>query len=400
MYGSVDNDDTCSECPVTGCVECVYTGRIGCFNTRAGATANNFNCEHTWPQSFFSEAEPMRSDLFQIAPCDMTANNNRGNLDFGVVVSTTWTQGGSKLGTDSTGQTVFEPRDIQKGNVARVHFYFIIRYSGNYVGYTDPGKMEAHFRDWHVADPPDAAELLRNDDVYALQNNRNPFIDHPAFADRISSFFGTAVRSLEPEIVVSPLSADMGLVEYDTTAHYHIAVMNTGTDTLTVSSVTSSNPGFALNKSGLILPPDTYDYLKVTYASGHTAIEDSTVVSITSDDADDGLVQVPVTITVGQFASVARADASEGALTRLHNYPNPFGSQTTIVFRLPRAERASLGIYNVEGKLMTEALPERNLPGGTHRIAFQGAGLPPGVYFCRLRTEDGTYTRRMLHLDN
>ena len=59
MYGHIDNDDSCSECPTTGCVECVYTGRIGCFNTRAGANDNSFNCEHTWPQSFFCENEPM-----------------------------------------------------------------------------------------------------------------------------------------------------------------------------------------------------------------------------------------------------------------------------------------------------------------------------------------------------
>jgi len=97
MYGHIDNVD--------GWVECVYTGRKAYFSTRQGATENNFNCEHTWPQSFSGEAEPMKSDIYHLYPSDVTANNKRSNLDFGVVVSPSWSSGGSKLGTDSEGQT-------------------------------------------------------------------------------------------------------------------------------------------------------------------------------------------------------------------------------------------------------------------------------------------------------
>ena len=35
---------------------------------------------------------------------------------------------------------------------------------------------------WHQADPPDAAELARNEVIYSFQGNRNPFIDHPEWA--------------------------------------------------------------------------------------------------------------------------------------------------------------------------------------------------------------------------
>ncbi|MCT4622746.1 MAG: endonuclease, partial [Schleiferiaceae bacterium] len=83
MYGSIDN--------VNGDVECVYTGRTATFNTRSGANANNFNCEHTWPQSLFSSATPMKSDMHHLYPTDVTANSQRGNLPFGVVTgSPSW----------------------------------------------------------------------------------------------------------------------------------------------------------------------------------------------------------------------------------------------------------------------------------------------------------------------
>lgn len=398
MYGSVDNDDTCSECPTTGCVECIYTGRIGCFNTRAGATSNNFNCEHTWPQSFFSEDEPMRSDLFQIRPSDMTANTVRASLDFGVVVSPSWSVGGSKKGTDATGQEVFEPRDVRKGDIARGHFYFIIRYDGNYVGYTDPAKMEAHFRNWHVLDPVDSVEQQRNADIYALQNNRNPFIDHPEFVDRISSFFGTAVRTLEPEIAVSPLGVDLGSMEYDTTACYYIAMVNTGTDTLNVSSIVSTNPDFALSIAGISLPPDAYDYVRVSYESGQIDRLDSTVVRISSNDSDEGLIQIPVNVLVGSMSGIAGGDEGAGPLASLNNYPNPFGGETTLSFHLELRQTVDLAIYNVEGQLVTSIISGRTLARGLHRVAYDGEALPSGVYFCRLSAGDRILTRRMLHV--
>jgi hypothetical protein len=399
MYGNVDNDDTCSECPTTGCVECVYTGRIGCFYTRAGATSNNFNCEHTWPQSFFSENEPMRSDLYQIAPCDATANSVRASLDFGVVVSSTWSVGGSKKGTDLTGQEVFEPRDSYKGNIARGHFYFIIRYGGSYVGYVNPSKMEAHFRNWHVSDPVDAVEEQRNEDVYALQYNRNPFIDHPEFVDRISSFFGTAVRVLEPEIAVSPVAVDLGTMDYDTTAFHYIAIVNTGTDTLNVSSIVSTDPDFDLSSTAMTLPPDTYDYVRVSYESGTIDHLDSTLVRISSDDGDECLIEVPVNVLVGSMAGIAGTDRDDaGPLAALRNYPNPFSGETTFSFSLGRSALVDLEIFSVEGRLVKALFRDRPLGEGIHRIEYDGSGLPSGVYFCRLSAGEATVTRRMLLL--
>ena len=38
---------------------------------------------------------------------------------------------------------------------------------------------------WHNEDPVDQIEINRNNAVYDIQGNRNPFIDHPSFADYI-----------------------------------------------------------------------------------------------------------------------------------------------------------------------------------------------------------------------
>jgi endonuclease I len=403
MYASIDN--------VAGWVECVYTGRKAFFNTRAGATANGFNCEHTWPQSFFSEAEPMKSDIFHLYPTDEAANSMRGNLDFGVVANVSWSVGGSKLGTDAQGQLVFEPRGVHKGNVARSHFYYIIRYNGAYDGYQNATKMESHFRVWHLSDPVDSVEQARNQHIYTLQHNRNPFIDHPELVERISSFFGIAVRDLVPEIAVAPEAVSMDTVGLDSTAIYHLAVLNSGTDTLHVSSVTSSNPAFEVVPTSFALAPDSYGYISITYESGGVPLSDSTRVTIASDDADESSVEVLATIEVGACAGVAGGDIDgDGAGSRdvrsvylCQNSPNPFFRRTTIAFDLAERSAVEMSIYNVKGELVSVLLAEDSLPAGTHSVAFvtdlvRPGVLPAGIYYCRLVAGDRVLTRPMVLL--
>ena len=36
---------------------------------------------------------------------------------------------------------------------------------------------------WHLQDPPNAQEVLRNEVIYGFQGNRNPFIDHPEWVE-------------------------------------------------------------------------------------------------------------------------------------------------------------------------------------------------------------------------
>ena len=393
MYGHIDN--------VGGWVECVYTGRKAFFNTRAGATANGFNCEHTWPQSFSGDAEPMRSDIFHLYPTDETANSKRANLDFGPVTSVSWTVGGSKLGNDAQGQLVFEPRDVHKGNVARTIFYYIIRYNGAYNQWQNPSKLETWLRAWHVSDPPDSAEEARNQHIYVLQHNRNPFIDHPELADRISSFFGTAVRDLAPELAVAPQAVCLDTVGFDSTVCYYVALANSGSDTLDVSSITSTNPAFVADKASLNLAPESYEYVGITYVSGQSALNDSTRIVILSNDADESTVEIPVSVVVVGGAGVGGGNVggTEPRDLRLYqNSPNPFGQRTTIAFDLDRAGDVDLAIYNIHGQLVSRVLRNQSLPAGEHHVAFSADGLPSGIYYYRLAAGERVLTKSMLLL--
>lgn len=174
----------------------VYTfGTNQCGNY--SSEGDCYNREHSFPKSWFNDGTPMISDLFHIYPTDGAVNGKRSNYPYGVVTSPTWTSlNGSKLGNCSYpgySGVVFEPIDEYKGDFARSYFYMMVRYMNvTPTWVTDMmtgGDLsiwaENMLLDWSTNDPVSQKEIDRNNEVYAIQNNRNPFIDHPEWANFI-----------------------------------------------------------------------------------------------------------------------------------------------------------------------------------------------------------------------
>ncbi len=172
----------------------------GSFNTSG---VKVWNKEHIWAKSngFNTKGLPAYSDLHHLRASDWKCNNIRSNNPFANVASHTsstavqdYTQ--SRKTDNYSGGGVFEPRDKDKGDVARALFYMATRYyngdgsggtnlslttgtdsSGGKWGYLDT------LLAWHEADPVDEFEAHRNDLIYEqFQHNRNPYIDHPEYA--------------------------------------------------------------------------------------------------------------------------------------------------------------------------------------------------------------------------
>jgi hypothetical protein len=77
------------------------------------------------------------------------------------------------------------------------------------------------------------------------------------------------------------------------------------------------------------------------------------------------------------------------------NWPNPFNPVTTITFDLLGDARVSLKVYSLLGAEVG-TLVDGIVSAGSHSVAFDAKDLPSGVYLCRLRTESGTETRKMV----
>jgi len=197
---------------VGGNVTCVYTGQV--YNVGYSYTgSSNPNTEHTYAQSWFtgSDTNKKKSDLHHLFVTNSTVNSSRGNYPFDVVanhssatVYYTNTPRQSYRGTNASGRTVFEPADQFKGNIARALLYFYTRYSGESLSQQNVDMLPTLLQ-WHVADPPDAAEVTRNNGVFAYQNNRNPYVDHPEFVGRI---WGTANADYEMVMGLDDLQID------------------------------------------------------------------------------------------------------------------------------------------------------------------------------------------------
>ena len=172
------------------------------FNDECGNYSGEGSCynkEHSWPKSWFGgKVYPMYSDLFHIVPTDGYVNGRRSNYPFGEVGSVTWlSQNGSKVGSNTYpgySGTVFEPIDEYKGDFARGYFYMSTRYLNEDGGWPGSAAVDGAelktwtvnmLLEWHYADPVSQKEIDRCDAIYNLQNNRNPFIDHPIWVSRI-----------------------------------------------------------------------------------------------------------------------------------------------------------------------------------------------------------------------
>lgn len=172
-----------------------------------------YNREHSFPKSWFNDASPMYSDINHLFPTDGFVNGKRGNQSYGEVSSPTWTsQNGSKLGPNTYpgfSGVVFEPRNEYKGDFARAHLYMVTRYENLVAGWQNNGNANDILSGnaypaldqwyinmlykWHTQDPVSQKEIDRNNAVYGLQGNRNPFIDHPEYVYDIWSCAGIVI---------------------------------------------------------------------------------------------------------------------------------------------------------------------------------------------------------------
>jgi endonuclease I len=164
------------------------------YDNGNGTYNDSWNREHVWPKShgFPNESDTAYTDFHHLRPADRTVNSSRGEKDFD------WGDTWHSEATECKDTPVsFEPRDAVKGDVARMIFYMAVRYESNntynlemvdYVG-TAVGSVylgkKSTLLQWHEADPVDDFERNRNNVIYSLQGNRNPFIDHPEFAGAI-----------------------------------------------------------------------------------------------------------------------------------------------------------------------------------------------------------------------
>ncbi|MBC7923614.1 MAG: SBBP repeat-containing protein [Ferruginibacter sp.] len=94
----------------------------------------------------------------------------------------------------------------------------------------------------------------------------------------------------------------------------------------------------------------------------------------------------------GRLASAEPVEA----VAELTAQPNPFAGQTTLRFRVGKAGRASLEVYDLKGARVARLFEGAAEAGQLYRCAWDGERLAPGLYLARLASGDGVLTQKMV----
>jgi endonuclease I len=199
-----------------------YTGTSKSFSG-FGGSSNGTNREHVWPKNsgnaFPAESGP-GADAHHLRPTECNLNSTRGSKSFDeltpgdsgvkVVAEGGSTSYGSGETLCYTNTSFFYPAKGFRGQTARILFYMQARWGDQYsLTFVDSagsnktiGKISTLMK-WHLEEPVSATEITRNNVVYDIQGNRNPFIDHPEYATKIyandGGSYNTALQNIIAE---------------------------------------------------------------------------------------------------------------------------------------------------------------------------------------------------------
>ncbi|MGA7305992.1 MAG: T9SS type A sorting domain-containing protein [Rhodothermales bacterium] len=97
-------------------------------------------------------------------------------------------------------------------------------------------------------------------------------------------------------------------------------------------------------------------------------------------------------------SNVANETQELPSLFTLHDaYPNPFNPSTTIRFDLEQSTPVSLRVYGADGTERA-TLVNGTLPAGPHRVDWNAADLPSGIYFFRIEAGGRSVAKSVLLL--
>ena len=178
----------------------MYSAEKRYFGSK-GSAVSGMNIEHSVAKSWWGGTQNNAyCDLHHLNPSDQDANSRKSNYPLGELTSVSWDNGVTFVGKanidGNSNQNAYEPCDEYKGDFARVFMYMFTCYQDLTWKYTwmnyekstyptlKPWAVELLLK-WHKQDPVSEKEVNRNNAVYAVQGNRNPFVDYPQLADYV-----------------------------------------------------------------------------------------------------------------------------------------------------------------------------------------------------------------------
>ncbi len=298
----------------------MYSYNKVAFN--GNSAASGMNIEHSVAKSWWGSAKNNAyKDLYHLNPSNTNANSARSNYPLGIV-NDGKTVGSLKIGDNCYGTEYngnsFEPLDEYKGDFARAYLYMFTAYEDlNWTGTAAPSMLVGNqtypmlrpwaaqmLVEWSRNDPPSEKELKRADEVYKLQNNRNPYIDYPELVEHLwgdkkgEPFFFTP--STDPMILKPSNNAvyEFESVHYEATSLEVVLVksLNLTTD-ITLSLTGTGSSAFELSTQKISAEESEEDYELVVTFNPEKAISYEAQLVLTAEGATTKTVTLKATAT-------------------------------------------------------------------------------------------------------
>lgn len=338
-----------------------------------------YNREHSFPQSWFNEGSPMKSDAFHIYPTDGKVNNQRNNYPFGECASgTTLSSSGSVKALGKLGKctfsgysgTVFEPDDQYKGDFARSYFYMAACYRNVFSSWKGSDMIDTSsdlfYKTWAInlllkwtrQDEVSEKELKRQEVVYGKQKNRNPFIDHPELAEYIwgnkkGQAWYSSASAAEPEITQPADGTVISLGYAATGITRSMSVTVKGKNLTENVKLSVSGAGYSVSPTSITATQGNQGYNATISYKGSTPGDAEGLFTISSGTATR---TVDITTTVESGLPTSVTDVTSDGFTVTWVYLNDATTYTldvkqggTSVSGYPKTVTASTEKYTVTG---------------------------------------------------
>lgn len=211
-----------------------YSNEVFYF-TSQGSVPGGMNIEHSFAKSWWGGSKNQAyQDIHHLMPCQSKINSSKSNYGMGKVTEVKTDNGCTKVGKGPADNgkmiNLWEPADQWKGDFARVYMYMVTCYQNltwtsealnsldnNQWPTFKPWAIDV-ILEWSRQDPVDEIEVERNEKVFGIQGNRNPFIDFPnlgryIWGDSVDYAFdpsntltsdGAIIPPVDPEPPVNP----------------------------------------------------------------------------------------------------------------------------------------------------------------------------------------------------
>ena len=194
----------------------------------------------------------------------------------------------------------------------------------------------------------------------------------------IARWFGRTTTAM---LQLSAKNIDFGNLKLGFSKDTTVTVTNTGTDTLKVTSITSTRTYFTVRPTVLTIPPGESKPDTIRFTPDSIGVR-SALILLTSN-ALTGTDTITVSGNATSTGVASFGSEIPKSYVLFQNFPNPFNPSTTIRFGVPLRSRVRLTIFDILGQKVGELMDE-NVEAGYFQKEWHG-NIASGIYFCRIQ---------------